>query len=72
MLKQYPDELTNYNVGKSYEKRNIRAVKLSRKSVKKFLKRLFHQIKSNYKIQTILYFFGVNNTTILLKFRINL
>lgn len=34
MLKQYPDELTNYNVGKSYEKRNIRAVKLSRKSVK--------------------------------------
>lgn len=57
MLKQYPDVLTNYNIGKSYEKRNIRAVKLSRKSVKKFLKRLFHQIKLHYKIKTILYFF---------------
>lgn len=36
MLKQYPGELTNYNIGKSYEKRAIRAVKLSRKSVRSF------------------------------------
>lgn len=33
MIAQYPDELTNYNIGKSYEKRPFRAIKLSRKSV---------------------------------------
>lgn len=35
MLEQYPKELTNYNIGKSYENRTIRAVKLSRKEVRK-------------------------------------
>lgn len=34
MVVRYPNELTNYNVGQSYEKRMIRAVKLSRKSVR--------------------------------------
>lgn len=29
MLRQYPRELTNYNIGKTHEKRTIRAVKLS-------------------------------------------
>ncbi|XP_055294946.1 zinc carboxypeptidase-like [Sitodiplosis mosellana] len=29
MTRRYPRELTNYNIGKTYEKRNIRAVKLS-------------------------------------------
>lgn len=29
MLERYPRELTNYNIGKTYEKRNIRAIKLS-------------------------------------------
>lgn len=33
MIKRYPDELTNYDIGKSYEERTIRAVKFSRKSV---------------------------------------
>lgn len=33
MLQKYPNELTNYDIGNSYEKRTIRAVKLSRKSV---------------------------------------
>lgn len=29
MTRRYPRELTNYNIGKTHEKRNIRAVKLS-------------------------------------------
>lgn len=39
ILEQYPTELTNYNIGKSYENRTIRAVKLSRKAVKKKTKK---------------------------------
>lgn len=34
MLEQYPNILTNYNFGKSYENRTLRAVKLSKKQVK--------------------------------------
>lgn len=33
MLKKYPDILTNYNYGTSYENRTLRAIKLSHKSV---------------------------------------
>lgn len=33
MLEQYPDVLTNYDFGNSYENRTIRAVKLSKKQV---------------------------------------
>lgn len=33
MLEQYPNSLTNYNFGTSYENRTIRAVKLSMKKV---------------------------------------
>lgn len=29
MLRRYPRELTNYNIGKTHEKRTIRAIKLS-------------------------------------------
>lgn len=29
MLRRYPRELTNYNIGRTYEQRMIRAVKLS-------------------------------------------
>lgn len=29
MLRRYPRELTNHNIGKTHEKRNIRAIKLS-------------------------------------------
>lgn len=31
ILRRYPLELTNYNIGKTYEKRNIRAIKLSKR-----------------------------------------
>lgn len=41
MLSRYPDDLTNYDIGKSHEKRNIRAVKLSRKSVRGFYLSIF-------------------------------
>lgn len=34
MLEQYPNSLTNYNFGTSYENRTMRAVKLSMKKVK--------------------------------------
>lgn len=37
LLEDYPNDLTNYNIGKSYEKRTIRAVKLSRKIVRKIV-----------------------------------
>lgn len=30
MLRRYPGELTSYNIGKTFEKRTIRAIKLSR------------------------------------------
>lgn len=33
MLKQYSNELTNYEIGKSYEGRTIRAIRVSRKPV---------------------------------------
>lgn len=33
LLLQYPDILTNYNFGTSYENRTIRAIKLSYKKV---------------------------------------
>lgn len=33
LIKNHPDELTNYDIGKSYENRTIRAIKLSRKKV---------------------------------------
>lgn len=33
MLKQYPKVLTNYNYGKSYEGRQLRAIKVSHKKV---------------------------------------
>lgn len=32
MLRRYPRELTNYNIGKTHEKRKIRAIKLSHRS----------------------------------------
>lgn len=33
LLEQYPDILTNYDFGKSYENRTMRAVKLSKRKV---------------------------------------
>lgn len=33
-IKKNPDVLTNYNIGQSYEKRTVRAVKLSLKPVR--------------------------------------
>lgn len=36
LLEQYPEVLTNYNFGTSYENRTIRAIKLSKKKVKFF------------------------------------
>lgn len=36
LIKSNPKELTNYDIGKSYENRTIRAVKLSRKEVSYF------------------------------------
>lgn len=33
MITNYPNELKNYDIGKSYENRTIRAIKLSRKEV---------------------------------------
>lgn len=35
LLEEYPDVLSNYNYGKSYEKRDLRAVKVSHKKVGK-------------------------------------
>lgn len=42
MLKRFPGVLTSYNIGKTYEKRTIRAIKLSRQPERVIIKIFLH------------------------------
>lgn len=53
LLKKYPNQLTNYNYGKSHEDRTLRAVKVSHKKVSENAKKIADLEISNSEFEEV-------------------